>query len=165
MFRNSDVDLDWIKSAWVGTTVIGSIFGAFSGAIGIGSVTFKWYVGLMVGGVVGLFIAGVVGAFVIPGVAATLWVVFWSDRHNLVGRSVGGALTGLISAGFSWPICIVTAIAGGIGAVLPVFVSQNDSSLAPKKPLQFTVRDVLLRILVIAILSAVWVAGYKLCTR
>ncbi|MCA9213218.1 MAG: hypothetical protein KDB27_09145 [Planctomycetales bacterium] len=149
---------EW-SASWFGTAPSGCVYGAYQGFIGfgLGTSTYAGSDSAIRGGFAGLIIAGFVGALVFLTVATLLWAFCLLDRNKIADKALAGGLPGLICAGFGWPECIRTATLGAIGSCVPVLIRrQRESTSDSNVPVQLSIRTLLLRMFVAAVLLVVW---------
>ena len=141
--------------AWIGTTIAGGIFGLilgiFTGATG-GD-------GPMAGLLFGLCWAGGIGLVVISHIAIAFWMLWFNRSDPGFAGAFAGGLVGAICGIIFIPI---TAPMGWVGAYcacksytrtrLGQLVTTTDT-----EPWQFSMRDLFLRITVVAMLLAFWI--------
>jgi hypothetical protein len=149
---------DWAK-AWLGTTIAGGIFGMLSSVRGlpIGKQMYEGLNAIVLGGIGGLILSGTVGVLVTSTAATLCWIVFINDRIRLAFVLMVGGVTGLICSGFMWPRCVLVALLGSTGAVLP-FVTETTNRRRTEygQRRQFGIRDLIYRTTAIAVLVVVW---------
>ncbi|MCA9213194.1 MAG: hypothetical protein KDB27_09025 [Planctomycetales bacterium] len=128
--------------------------GAYQGFIGFGS-TYAGINGAIDGAFTGLIIACIVGTVVFPTVATLLWICCLLDRNKIADRALAGGLTGLCV--FDWSECVTTATLGAVGSCLPILIRRNRGAThGAKAPMRLTIRTLLLRMFVVAVLLVVW---------
>lgn len=158
--------IEWI-AAWIGTTAAGAVFGSVHGwfEFAIIDSSESGIAGAIAGLIAGLLIANATCGLIFPTIAALLWTFWLLDRADLYGHALAGATVGLVAGFLFGPLCLVTAVMGAMGALLPVLLLRRryraidstqtiDSEFATR--FNFTTGDLLLRTAVIAVLIAVW---------
>ena len=148
---------------WLGTTASGALFGGFLGLFGILQHPAIPLLGLFYGAIW----AGVTGLFVFVHLTVICWMFWWLGRP-LVIAAVAGMLTGAICGLIIFSL--VTAPLGAVGAYLAgkrflksatganflaTIERFQDRSLGP---LRFTMKDMFLRVTVLAVFLAGWTA-------
>lgn len=155
---------------WMGTSLSGAVFGlgigcmiAFPGLVSAGPSVMILPV---YGGFLGLLWAGGAGLLVVPTLACLCWIFGIQGRIGLLAAIAGG-LTGTISMPF---LFLLTLPIGSLGGWLAARVFRRivgESALTPSPSFQakrfnFTIRDLLLRTMAVAILISYWLAVIEL---
>lgn len=152
----------WLVT-WLGTSVSGALFGSFLGLFSVVHDPTIPLFGLLYGGIW----AGGVGLFVFVHLAVICWTFWWLGRPLVIATTAGfltGAICGMII------LSLVTAPLGAVGAYLAgksflksttgakfraTIKAVQEQSLGP---LRFTMKDMLLRVTVLAMFLAGWTA-------
>jgi len=142
--------------AWIGTTIAGGVFGLL---LGFFANADRMSESLIAGLLFGLVWSGFVGAVVIPHIAIAVWM-FWFNRSDpgYSGAFAGGlvgAICGIIFLPITTPMGWVGAFYACrlyTGTEFGQRVRNNDF-----EPWRFSMRDLFLRMTVIAILLGFWV--------
>ena len=146
----------WVFS-WLGTVAAGGIFGTL--IVGVGGLVF------------GAIFAGVVGVPIHISMATVTWIL-WLPRFSTIMAGIAGALTGIAATLLIWdasfPLSLyaamgLAALLGGLGGVLggglyhAKFACRAQvRRLHAKSRWQFSLRDLLVRVTVLAVLLSGW---------
>jgi hypothetical protein len=155
--KNPDWFSFWVV-VWLGTTGASGVFGL-----------------VLLGGVyspkaalVGLLSAAVCAGPVVGTTAVVAWAL-WLSRFRVALAAFGGGLTGLVYSyplvRFFNPLVLLGAIvAGAVGGVVAAEIHRRtiaapggEAHVGPSRPWQFSLRDLFVRIAVLAVTLSVWI--------
>jgi hypothetical protein len=156
--------LEWVNfwyAVWLGTIVAGGVFGA----VLMGGI--KPPAGALIGLVTGVISAALFGIPVIGTTAVVAWAL-WLSRFRIPVAATGGGLTFFVamwSASEYRPLVLLGAIAtGAVGGVVAAEIHRRkialpggQASVGPSRPWQFSLRDLFVRIAVLAATLSVWI--------
>ena len=150
---------EWLWS-WQGTSLAGLVAGAAvgSGIVGDGQNCTGPF-GAVLGAFGGYVYAGFIGCLVFSTIAALLWrsyVPNWGRRLLLaVAGGTTGAICALTIAGGNYAGFLCCIGMGAAGAFLPVAITGQQQPAARPR-VQFSLHELFLRTMVIAVLIVVW---------
>jgi|GEM_PF-3187322 len=152
--------------AWIGTTIAGGIFGLlligfgslFNGEALSGVTIIEAIKGLFFGLLMGLMWAGWIGALVIPHIGIAWWM-FRFNREPRHAGAIAGGLVGAICGIIFLPITAPMGWAGAFYACRAFTATEFGQQVSKHKTAQcrYSMKDLFLRMTVIAILLGFWV--------
>lgn len=161
----------WI-AAWLGTVAAGSTFGGLivgfallAGGPGGNGSGWVYFFGIAL--FFGAVYAGLVAIPIHVTIAILTWA-FWLNRFRLATAAIAGALTGVVAtmSVFPFPNNESAVIAGSLGTIGAAVVgsrhikrqaNQRPTVVTSKKTVwQFTIRDLLVRMTLLAMLLSAW---------
>ena len=157
----------WIV-VWLGTTLSGGVFGVcVSGVFAVPGLFTAGPAALLLllyGAIVGLLWAGAVGLLITPTLALVCWIC-GVQRRPAVLAVVNGFLVGAISMPLLFFITgALGALGGWFGARLVRGISPAtdcEHVLQANGRFNFTIRDLMLRTLAVALLLTYWLAAIE----
>lgn len=162
---------------WFGTSFAGGIFGVLVagyavllGGQAIGGSADVFFLGMLLGLIYGFVLAGVCSIPILSTTAVLTWAV-WISRFRIVSAAIGGGITGITatllfdSLQLTLPILLAGAL-GAAGAGLAGRIHDTKMALRLKvvehRAWQFTLRDLFLRMTVLATTLALWLCLLRL---